>query len=147
MFVHASISSSRLRSDSRLDFDGICSLVGRPASAALMRQRRHSWPERQSTGGAPDDGLESIYWYTIKESLTDLADMNILRETLEHARAAFEDWPERERRRHLLRLWPDKPGFRSLGPGTAEGRQGVAAQVGKVPSYAGAVGQGRIATK
>jgi hypothetical protein len=67
--------------------------------------------------------------------------------TVLHARAAFEDWPELERRRHLLRLWLTSAGFRSLGPGIAKGRQGVAAQAGKTPSYAGAAGQGRIASR
>jgi len=31
-----------------------------------------------------------------------------------HDRAAFEDWPEPERRRHLLRLWFASPGAQPL---------------------------------
>lgn len=31
-----------------------------------------------------------------------------------HARATYEDWPEPERKRHLLRLWLRTPGFASL---------------------------------
>ncbi|MEQ9125211.1 MAG: hypothetical protein RIM80_21900, partial [Alphaproteobacteria bacterium] len=37
--------------------------------------------------------------------------------TILHSRTAYEDWPEPERRRHLLRLWlacpggPDLPAF------------------------------------
>lgn len=33
-----------------------------------------------------------------------------------HDRTAFEDWPEPERRRHLLRLWLSIPGDRPLPP-------------------------------
>jgi hypothetical protein len=34
--------------------------------------------------------------------------------TLLHDRTAFVDWPEPERRRHLLRLWLAVPGARPL---------------------------------
>jgi hypothetical protein len=37
-----------------------------------------------------------------------------------HDRTAFEDWPEPERRRHLLRLWLCPPEGRSLPPVFAE---------------------------
>lgn len=33
-----------------------------------------------------------------------------------HDRTAFVDWPEPERRRHLLRLWLSIPGDRPLPP-------------------------------
>ncbi len=33
-----------------------------------------------------------------------------------HSRTAFEDWPEPERRRHMLRLWLKIHGFRKLDP-------------------------------
>lgn len=36
--------------------------------------------------------------------------------TMLHDRTAFEDWPEVERRRHLLRLWLAVPGARPLPP-------------------------------
>lgn len=36
--------------------------------------------------------------------------------TVLHARTAFEDWPEPERRRLLLRLWLNNPGFRPQRP-------------------------------
>jgi hypothetical protein len=36
--------------------------------------------------------------------------------TLLHDRTAFEDWPEPERRRHLLRLWLAPPQARALPP-------------------------------
>jgi hypothetical protein len=32
--------------------------------------------------------------------------------TILHARSAYEDWPEVERKRHLLRLWLSPPGAR-----------------------------------
>jgi Taurine catabolism dioxygenase TauD, TfdA family len=40
--------------------------------------------------------------------------------TLLHDRTEFEDWPEPERKRHLLRLWLAPPGARPLPPVYAE---------------------------
>jgi Taurine catabolism dioxygenase TauD, TfdA family len=40
--------------------------------------------------------------------------------TILHARSAYEDWPEVERKRHLLRLWLSPPGARPLPPVFAE---------------------------
>ena len=40
--------------------------------------------------------------------------------TILHARSAYEDWPEVERKRHLLRLWLAPPGARPLPPVFAE---------------------------
>jgi Taurine catabolism dioxygenase TauD, TfdA family len=40
--------------------------------------------------------------------------------TILHARSAYEDWPEPERKRHLLRLWLSPPGGRPLPPIFAE---------------------------
>jgi hypothetical protein len=40
--------------------------------------------------------------------------------TILHDRTAFEDWPEPERKRHLLRLWLASPGARPLPPVYAE---------------------------
>jgi hypothetical protein len=37
-----------------------------------------------------------------------------------HDRTAFEDWPEPQRRRHLLRLWLAPPGAQALPPVFAE---------------------------
>jgi hypothetical protein len=36
--------------------------------------------------------------------------------TVLHDRTAFEDWPEPERKRHLLRLWLAAAGARELSP-------------------------------
>jgi hypothetical protein len=36
--------------------------------------------------------------------------------TLLHDRTAFEDWPEPERKRHLMRLWLAPAGARPLPP-------------------------------
>jgi hypothetical protein len=36
--------------------------------------------------------------------------------TLLHDRTAFQDWPEPERKRHLLRLWLAPPEARALPP-------------------------------
>lgn len=40
--------------------------------------------------------------------------------TILHARSAYEDWPEQERKRHLLRLWLAPPNARLLPPVFAE---------------------------
>ena len=40
--------------------------------------------------------------------------------TILHARTGYEDWPEAERKRHLLRLWLAPPGARKLPPVFAE---------------------------
>jgi hypothetical protein len=40
--------------------------------------------------------------------------------TILHARSAYEDWPEAERKRHLLRLWLAPPEARRLPPVFAE---------------------------
>jgi hypothetical protein len=40
--------------------------------------------------------------------------------TILHARSAYEDWPETERKRHLLRLWLSPPRARALPPVFAE---------------------------
>ena len=40
--------------------------------------------------------------------------------TILHARTEYEDWPEVERKRHLLRLWLAPPGARPLPPVFAE---------------------------
>jgi hypothetical protein len=45
--------------------------------------------------------------------------------TILHARTAYEDWPEVERKRHLLRLWLAPPGARPLPPVFAECYGGI----------------------
>ncbi|MEJ0020874.1 MAG: TauD/TfdA family dioxygenase [Acetobacteraceae bacterium] len=45
--------------------------------------------------------------------------------TILHARTAYEDWPDPERKRHLLRLWLAPPGARDLPPVFAECYGGV----------------------
>lgn len=42
-----------------------------------------------------------------------------------HSRTAFEDWPEPERKRHLLRLWLTTHGARPLPPEIATRSQGI----------------------
>ncbi|MEA2780975.1 MAG: hypothetical protein QOK29_2519 [Rhodospirillaceae bacterium] len=59
--------------------------------------------------------------------------------TVMHSRTAFEDWPEKSRKRLLLRLWLTHSGFRSTPPefriyGSSEGIEKVE---GKQPSFAG----------
>jgi len=45
--------------------------------------------------------------------------------TILHARTAYEDWPEVERKRHLLRMWLAPPGARPLPPVFAECYGGI----------------------
>jgi hypothetical protein len=45
--------------------------------------------------------------------------------TILHARSGYEDWPEVERKRHLLRLWLSPPGARELPPVFAECYGGI----------------------
>ncbi len=42
-----------------------------------------------------------------------------------HSRTAFEDWPEPDRKRHLLRMWLSMPDARPLPPELARARGGV----------------------
>lgn len=42
-----------------------------------------------------------------------------------HSRTSFEDWPEIERKRHLMRLWLTDPAGRPLMPGFRESISGV----------------------
>ena len=53
-------------------------------------------------------------------------DMQLLHNhTILHARSAYEDWPEVERKRHLLRLWLAPPDAQPLPPVFAECYGGV----------------------
>ncbi len=67
--------------------------------------------------------------------------------TVLHARTAFENWPEPERARLLLRLWLVADGWRALDPRINATRSGIARQEGKTPSFARSFGSGRMATK
>lgn len=53
-----------------------------------------------------------------------------------HARTAFEDFEEEDRRRHLLRLWLEVPGMRAVHPHLTifEG-EGVAPVAGRTPTF------------
>jgi hypothetical protein len=57
--------------------------------------------------------------------------------TILHARTAFEDFDEEDRRRHLLRLWIDAPWMRRVHPHVHlfEGGGGIAAVTGRTPSF------------
>jgi hypothetical protein len=103
------------------------------ARATDLRQQGHAtndsgqrFPEARRL--APED-IEAL------DMLAELAgdpelrlDMNFMpgdiqflhNHTILHARSAYEDWPEVERKRHLLRLWLSPPGARSLPPVFAE---------------------------
>lgn len=49
-----------------------------------------------------------------------------------HARTAYEDWPEAERKRHLLRLWIDLDGARPVHSEIAEDMSGIKLPPGTV---------------
>lgn len=67
--------------------------------------------------------------------------------TVLHARTAFENWPEPEKARLLLRLWLTADDWRPLDPRINATRSGIAAQDGKLPSFERSFGSGRIATQ
>lgn len=46
-----------------------------------------------------------------------------------HSRRGFEDWPDKARRRHLLRLWLRDPGGRPVTAAQREGRTGQGIQI------------------
>jgi hypothetical protein len=60
-----------------------------------------------------------------------------------HSRRGYEDWPERERKRHLLRLWLNDPDGRPVPKSLREGRSGQGIQIAglepAVPIYAEAI--------
>ena len=53
--------------------------------------------------------------------------------TILHARTAFEDFEEEDRRRHLLRLWLEVPQLRPVHPHIQS--RGIEAVPGRTPSY------------
>jgi TfdA family taurine catabolism dioxygenase TauD len=53
--------------------------------------------------------------------------------TILHARTAFEDFEEEDRRRHLLRLWLEVPQLRPVHPHIQS--RGIEAVPGRAPSY------------
>jgi hypothetical protein len=57
--------------------------------------------------------------------------------TILHARTAFEDFEEEDRRRHLLRLWLEAPWMRRVHPHVHlfEGGSGIQAVAGRTPSF------------
>lgn len=61
--------------------------------------------------------------------------------TVMHARTAFEDHPEVDRRRHLLRLWLSTDPVRPIRPEVLhyDGEPGITPVPGRVPSYATSV--------
>jgi hypothetical protein len=57
--------------------------------------------------------------------------------TILHARTAFEDFEDEDRRRHLLRLWLEAPWMREVHPHVHlfEGGSGIAAVSGRTPTF------------
>jgi hypothetical protein len=53
-----------------------------------------------------------------------------------HTRLAYEDWPEEDRKRHLLRLWLSDPTSRPIPKEKREGRSGQGVQLKGVPLIA-----------
>jgi len=53
--------------------------------------------------------------------------------TILHARTAFDDYEEEDRRRHLLRLWLEAPWMRTVHRYTRGG--GIKAVAGRTPSF------------
>lgn len=84
------------------------------------------------------DTLERLTYELAFQFVLDPGEIYLINNyTVLHARTAFEDHAEPERKRLLLRLWLNAPGFRALPDSMAGMRAGIAAQQGKLPSYAG----------
>ena len=82
----------------------------------------------------------ALYRKLVEECAVDLdfreGDIQFLHNhVLLHSRRAYEDWPEEERKRHLLRLWLKDAQGRKLPPDVAENFSGVrvAGQMLQVP--------------
>ncbi len=60
-------------------------------------------------------------------------EMYFINYTILHARTAFEDFEEEDRRRHLLRLWLEVPQLRPVHPHIRS--RGIEAVPGRAPSY------------
>ncbi len=70
-----------------------------------------------------------VYRQICEESLTDIpfqrGDVQFLNNCVAlHTRRAYEDWPEPERKRHLLRLWLSDPENRPIPKAQREGYRG-----------------------
>jgi alpha-ketoglutarate-dependent taurine dioxygenase len=68
-----------------------------------------------------------VYFETVEDCALDMTfgsgDIQLLNNrVIVHARRAFEDWPEPERKRHLLRLWLNDPGGRPVPDFLEKGR-------------------------
>jgi hypothetical protein len=95
--------------------------------------------------------LERLTYECAFEFYLDAGDIYLINNyTVLHARTAFEDWDESEKKRHLLRLWLVDPEWRSIDPNfnlyEGESRGGIQAQAGRRPAYEGSFGSGRMAT-
>jgi hypothetical protein len=58
------------------------------------------------------DALANAPQFQIRLTLAAGDSLVLHNRAVMHARAAYEDWPDPVRRRHLLRLWIDAPGIR-----------------------------------
>ena len=105
------------------DYDG-------PLSVLYSRPYIHSAPAfpRGARASNPED-IEALDLFDELANDADLrldmqlrpGDMQFVHNhTILHDRTAFEDWPEPEKKRHLLRLWLAAPGARPLPPVYAE---------------------------
>ena len=71
----------------------------------------------------------ALYRATVEETALDIefraGDIQFLNNfVMLHTRRGFEDWPEPERKRHLLRLWLSDPVGRPIPPEQRKGRAG-----------------------
>jgi len=72
-----------------------------------------------------DEISEELHYSMVLE----LGDIQLVNNTtVTHSREAFDDWPELERRRRLLRMWLEVPGLRPLTPFLKNWRGGIKAE-------------------
>ena len=84
------------------------------------------FPEAPRPSNAQAEALDLYYAICEEEAFClklhfEPGDIQFLHNhTILHARTGYEDWPETERKRHLLRLWLSPPNARPLPPVFAE---------------------------
>ncbi|HPU53450.1 MAG TPA: TauD/TfdA family dioxygenase, partial [Burkholderiaceae bacterium] len=101
-----------------------------------MIQKAQDFPEVPRLTAAQSEALEMVDALASDDAIRlDMdfrpGDMQfVLNHSILHSRTAYEDWPEPERRRHLLRLWlscddgPALPAKNGMQSNNAKGRPG-----------------------
>lgn len=102
----------------------LCTAIG-----PMHIRKGHALPEApdltelQSEAITVAEGIFEELHYSMELQRGDIQIVN--NSVMTHTREAFEDWPEPERKRRLLRMWLEIPGFRPLTPFLKHWRGGL----------------------